>query len=94
MGDAGLFGEDARVELLDGEVIEMSPIGSRHGACIKYLAWALIMAAGDQAVVAIQNPVVLDERSEPQPDISVMAPPADRYLQSHPPRQTSSWSSR
>jgi Uma2 family endonuclease len=84
MGDTGLFGEDARMELLDGAVIEMAPIGSRHGGCVNYLARALIMAAGDRAVVAIQNPVVLDEHSEPQPDVSVLAPRVDGYRQSHP----------
>jgi Uma2 family endonuclease len=84
MGKTGLFGEDARMELLDGEVIEMAPIGSRHAGCVKYLARALIVAAGDRAVVAIQDPVVLDHRSEPQPDLAVLAPRSDGYRESHP----------
>jgi Uma2 family endonuclease len=84
MGKTGLFGEDARMELLDGEVIEMAPIGSRHAGCVKYLARALIVAAGDRAVVAIQDPVVLDNRSEPQPDLAVLAPRSDGYRESHP----------
>jgi Uma2 family endonuclease len=84
MGATGLFGEDARVELLDGEVIEMAPIGSRHAGCVKYLARALIEAAGDRAVVAVQDPVVLNSRSEPQPDLAVLAPRADGYRDAHP----------
>jgi Uma2 family endonuclease len=84
MGEAGLFGDDARMELLDGEVIEMAPIGSRHAGCVKYLARALIVAVGDRAVVAVQDPVVLDSHSEPQPDLAVLAPRADGYRESHP----------
>src|SRR5271154_3026121 len=84
MGETGLFGEDARMELLDGEVIEMSPIGSPHGGGGNYLTRALIATAGDRAVIAVQNPVVLDDRSEPQPDLAVLAPRADGYRQSHP----------
>ncbi len=84
MGEIGLFAEDARVELLDGQVIEMEPIGSRHAGCVKYLARTLIAATGDRAVVAIQDPVVLDEHSEPQPDLAILAPRADGYRASHP----------
>src|SRR5580700_10549035 len=84
MGETGLFGEDARLELLDGEVIEMSPIGSPHGGCVKYLTRALIDAVGARAVIGVQDPVFLDDRSEPQPDLAVLAPRADGYRQSHP----------
>ena len=84
MGETGLFGEDARLELLDGEVIEMSPIGSPHGGCVNFLTRALVEMAGDRAVIAVQNPVVLDNRSEPQPDLAVLAPRSDGYRQSHP----------
>ena len=57
MGETGLFGEDARLELLDGEVIEMLPIGSPHGGCVNYLTRALVAAARDFAVIAVQNPL-------------------------------------
>ena len=83
MGEAGLFGEDARVELLDGEVMELSPIGSRHGGTVNRLTRMLVNAAGVRAVVAIQNPVILDARSEPQPDVAVLAPRADDYIERH-----------
>jgi Uma2 family endonuclease len=83
MGEAGLFGEDARLELLDGEVIEMSPIGSRHGGCVNRLNRLLVIRLGERAVVAPQNPVVLSEISEPQPDIAILAPRDDMYSSSH-----------
>ncbi len=83
MGNAGLFGEDARLELLDGEVIEMSPIGSPHGGCVNRLTRLLVTRLGERAVVAPQNPVVLNEISEPQPDIAVLAPRDDMYSKSH-----------
>jgi Uma2 family endonuclease len=84
MGEAGLFGEDARLELLDGEVIEMSPIGSRHASCVARLNVLLVSAVRDRAVISPQNPVTLDERSEPQPDMAVLRPRSDGYSQSHP----------
>jgi Uma2 family endonuclease len=83
MGEAGLFGEDARMELLDGEVIEMSPIGSPHAACVGRLNVLLIRAVGRQGLIFPQNPVVLDPRSEPQPDMAVLAPRPDGYSRSH-----------
>ena len=83
MGEAGLFGEGARMELLDGEVIEMSPIGSPHAGTVNRLTQILIRAVGERAVVSVQNPVVLDEWSEPQPDLAVLAPREDFYQRSH-----------
>jgi Uma2 family endonuclease len=83
MGDAGLFGEDARVELLDGEVIEMSPIGSVHSGCVIALNRLLVEATGRSALISVQGPVRLDDRSEPQPDVAVLAPRSDGYRRSH-----------
>lgn len=83
MGDAGLFGENARVELLDGEVMEMAPIGSRHAGTVNALTRLLVTATRDRAVVAVQNPVVLDARSEPQPDVALLAPRDDDYRHAH-----------
>jgi Uma2 family endonuclease len=84
MGEHGLFGESAHMELLDGEVIEMSPIGSPHASCVARLTLLLISAVGARALVFPQNPVVLDEYSEPQSDISVLAPRSDGYSRCHP----------
>jgi Uma2 family endonuclease len=85
MGDAGLFvGETRRTELFDGEIIEMAAVGSRHAVCVNRLTRLLSLTVGDRAVVQIQNPVGLDERSEPQPDVALLHPPLDRYLAGHP----------
>lgn len=87
MGETGLFGEDARLELLDGEVIEMSPIGSRHASCVNRLVRLLITEIGSEALIFSQNPVVLDATSEPQPDLAVLVPRSDEYSLSHPTPQ-------
>lgn len=84
MGRAGLFDEDARVELLDGQIVEMAPIGSRHAACVTRLNHLLVRLAGDRAGVSVQNPVQLDLRSEPVPDLALLRPPLARYAEGHP----------
>jgi len=79
MVDAGLLGEDDRVELLEGEIIDMSPIGSRHAACVARLTsiFAARLAAG--AMVWPQNPIRLGHLSEPQPDVTVLRRRDDFY---------------
>ncbi|MGB7588660.1 MAG: Uma2 family endonuclease [Solirubrobacterales bacterium] len=84
MAETGLLRPDARVELLDGQVVEMSPIGSRHAGCVNRLTRMLIRAVGDRATVATQNPAVLDDFSEPQPDVAVMRYRPDGYAARHP----------
>lgn len=84
MGEVGVFEPDERVELLDGEILEMTPIGAPHAGCVKRLARLLIEGLGRQAVVGIQDPVSLDDRSEPVPDLSVARPRPDGYSGAHP----------
>jgi Uma2 family endonuclease len=84
MGELGLFHEDDRVELIEGEIIEMAPIGSRHAACVDRLNRLLTAAVGDRAIVRVQSPVRLGERSEPQPDLAVLRPRPDFYASAHP----------
>ena len=72
MGEAGIFDEDDRVELLDGEIVVMSPIGGPHVACVVRLNELLSRRVPEGIGVSVQNPVVLAERSEPQPDITVL----------------------
>lgn len=83
MGRLGLFDEDARLELIDGEVVEMTPIGDRHAICVGRLTRFFSELVGDDALVWVQNPVRLDDYSEPQPDVTLLRPPLDRYT-SHP----------
>lgn len=84
MVEAGILSEDDRTELIEGEVIRMSPIGSRHAACVDNLGRILNRRVGDAAVVRVQNPVHLDDFSEPQPDVALLRPRADFYADSHP----------
>jgi Uma2 family endonuclease len=82
MGETGILHEDDRVELIEGEIVEMADIGTRHFSCVNRLNRMLVMGVGDAAVVSVQNPVRLNEHTEPQPDITVIRP--RDYTQSLP----------
>ena len=84
MAQAGILNEDDRVELIEGEVIEMSPIGSRHAACVKRLNTLLGRLVEQRMIVSVQDPIYIDEFSEPQPDIALLRPREDFYAGSHP----------
>lgn len=84
MGRAGILHEDDRVELIEGEIVEMSPIGSRHAACVKRLIHGFVTRIGDRAVVSAQDPVRINRLSEPQPDLAVLQPRQDYYAIGHP----------
>lgn len=85
MAQAGILSEDDRVELIEGEIVEMSPIGSRHAACIdRIVNFLLNRYAGRTAIVRVQSPIRLDDFSEPQPDISLLRPREDFYAGEHP----------
>jgi Uma2 family endonuclease len=87
MGEAGVLGEDDRVELIEGELIEMAAIGSRHMAKVNRLARLLIRAVGDQAIVSVQNPISLPPHNEPEPDIVLLRPRSDDYAAQLPSAQ-------
>ena len=72
MGEAGILHEDDRVELIEGEIVEMAAIGTRHFTCVNGLTRLLVRSVGDAAIVSVQNPVRLDEHTEPQPDLTVL----------------------
>ena len=84
MGAAGVLKDGERVELLEGEIVLMSPIGRRHAGTVIALNTFLGRALGDRAVISVQNPVELDAHSEPQPDVSVLKPRDDFYRSGHP----------
>lgn len=84
MGQAGVLGEDDRVELLEGEIVDMTPIGSRHAACVDRLTAVFSERLGGRAIVRVQNPVRLDDWSEPQPDIALLRVRDDYYAGAHP----------
>ncbi len=79
MGETGILHEDDRVELIEGEIVAMAPIGSGHAGSSNSLTRALVMGVGDRGVVAAGNPVVLDDFTEPQPDFTVLRPRPDDY---------------
>ena len=84
MAEAEIFGEDDRVELLSGEIVEMTPIGSHHAACVSRLNRWLSQHLGDAFILRVQDPVRLDDHSEPQPDLVVAKARADFYRDAHP----------
>src|SRR6184192_4545534 len=84
MGRAGVFHEDDRMELLDGQIVEMSPIGPGHAGCVRALTSLLTRLVAGRALVSVQNPVRLGEHSEPQPDVALLVPRADAYRTAHP----------
>jgi Uma2 family endonuclease len=74
MAEAGVFAPDERVELIEGELIPMAPIGGGHIQAVNRLNRILVIAAGDAAVVSVQNALALPPRSEPQPDLVLLRP--------------------
>lgn len=84
MGDAGILTPDSRVELIEGEVIDMAPISSAHAGVVSLLTTFFVRSLGDAGVVFTQNPIRLLPDSEPQPDITILKPRADYYRKSLP----------
>jgi Uma2 family endonuclease len=84
LGEAGILAADARVELIDGEIVEMTPIGSPHAGTTTVLRVNLSRDLGDRALVREQNPVTLSPQSEPQPDLAIVHPRPDHYRRAHP----------
>ena len=84
MVGTGELSENDRVELIEGEVLEMSPIGVRHTGCIRQLIILLSRGNGVDFILDVQNPIRLDDHSEPEPDISVLRLRPDRYINSQP----------
>jgi Uma2 family endonuclease len=76
MAEAGVFAPDERIELIDGEMLTMAPIGGPHMSMVNRLNALLVRAVGDRGVVSVQNPVALPPNSEPQPDVVVLKPSA------------------
>ena len=72
MGEAGIIGWDERVELIDGEIITMSPIGPEHGASVDTGNFFLVSLLGRRAIVRVQGNVRLDEYNEPEPDFTLL----------------------
>ena len=81
MAEAGILSEDSPVELIEGEILEMSPIGRRHKACVDRLTDILVPAVRGVAIVRVQSSIVLGERSEPEPDLVLLRRRDDFYAE-------------
>ncbi|NEQ24827.1 MAG: Uma2 family endonuclease [Microcoleus sp. SIO2G3] len=84
IAEAGILTEDDRVELIRGEIVEMSPIGRHHAACVDRLNEMFILRLAQATIVRVQNPVELDDNSEPQPDLVLLRRRTDFYEAGHP----------
>ena len=84
MLEAGILKKDDRVELLCGEILQMSPIGTRHQACVNHLTQYLVLALQQSAIVSVQNAVRLTRDSQPQPDLAILEPRLDFYADRYP----------
>jgi Uma2 family endonuclease len=84
LGDAGVLHPDTRVELIDGLIVDVSPISSRHQACVDRLNDLLVERVRGRARLRVQGPVALGLRDEPEPDLAVLRWRADYYVDAHP----------
>jgi Uma2 family endonuclease len=84
MAEVGLLNEDSRVELVDGEIVEMAPIGSSHGGEVKYFNNKFVSLLHGKVIVSIQDPIILDGHTEPQPDIALLRWRDDFYRKANP----------
>ena len=84
MGETGILSPTDRLELIDGQIIDMSPIGVLHAAIVDVLARHFGRRAGESVFIRCQNPLQLDDISEPEPDIAILRPRADLYTTAHP----------
>jgi Uma2 family endonuclease len=83
MIEAGVFPEDDRLELVDGEIVEMSPIGNRHAACVRRLN-LIFRSVGDRAIVDVQSPLGISDENDFYPDIVLLKPRTDVYASGIP----------
>ncbi len=81
---SGVLKEDDRLELIEGEIVEMSPIGPKHAARVDRLNSLFTRKLGERVIVRVQSPIALGKASEPQPDLALLRPRADGYEAAHP----------
>lgn len=84
MIESGILTDRDRVELIKGEIVEMSPVGKRHAACVDRLTELFILHLAPKAIIRNQNPIRLSDDSEPQPDLAILRRRDDFYLTGHP----------
>ncbi len=84
MATEGIIKPDEKVELIRGEIIKMSPMGTRHAAGIARLTQLFSRKFGDLILLGVQNPIRLNNNSQPEPDLSLLIPRSDFYVAAYP----------
>ena len=84
MGETGVLAPEARVELIEGEIFDMAPIGKSHASIVDRLTRLFVLAVGERAIVRVQGAVLIGEHSEPEPDLTLLRPRADYYRETAP----------
>jgi Uma2 family endonuclease len=84
LGEAGILRQDARLELIEGEICAMSPVGSAHAACVKFLSGLFNRLFNGTFIIGVQDPIRLNDFSEPQPDVALLRWRDDYYREGHP----------
>ena len=84
IGAANIFPPESRLELINGEIIEMSPIGTNHAGHLKRITNLLTILVSGKAIVSVQDPLQLGDLSEPEPDFMLLKPNPDFYSSRHP----------
>ena len=84
MVETGILTEDDRVELINGEIIAMSPINSPHAGLVKRINAFFTKLLGDEVIVSVQDPLTVGDTSEPEPDVMLLKPRDDFYASAHP----------
>jgi len=87
LGEANIFPPDSRIELIEGEIIEMAPIGSHHSSHLKRINKLFSSLVKDTAIIAVQDPLQLNDLTEPEPDFMLLRPVPDFYYENHPNSQ-------
>ena len=84
MATEGIIKPDEKVELIRGEIIKMSPMGTRHASSVDRLIQLFYQKLGQKIILRVQNPIRLNNNSQPEPDLSLLIPRSDFYVAAHP----------
>jgi Uma2 family endonuclease len=84
MAEFGVIGEDEAVELIEGRIVQMAAKNHRHVIATNRVNAFFSSRLADRVIVSVQNPILLNDFSEPEPDIALVKPPDDRYIENHP----------
>ncbi len=84
MAESGVIGEDEAVELIEGRIVQMAAKNHKHVLATNRVNRFFSSALADRVIVSVQNPILLNDFSEPEPDIALVTPPDDRYIENHP----------